>query len=120
VAQTGPVQPDDLAVTLAVRKDLGPQHDDAVLAEFLDRVGDAIDKRVDERLAQRRREPGLPADPHGDANNTLALASLVLGIPITAIVLGSTDGAASIGGLLIAWTGIGVVNVAHALHALRR
>ena len=45
-----PVDPDDLAVTLAVRKDLGPQHDEAVIGEFLDRVGEAIDQRVDERV----------------------------------------------------------------------
>jgi hypothetical protein len=117
VAQTGPIGPDDLAVTLAVRNDLGAGHDEAVLAEFLDRVGAAIDARVDERLderlASRRAYPGLPADPRSRPSTALGFASIGMGIPITAITLGA-DGAAGVIATAVAWTGIAAVNLAYA------
>ena len=100
------ISPDDVEVTLAVRKDLGPQHDAAVIAEFLDRVGDAIDARVDERVAAARR-----AERPSDGGPPIAFFSLVFGIPITAIA----GGQAGLGGIAIAWGGIAAVNLAHAL-----
>lgn len=95
---------DDLAVTLAVREDLGPGSDPAVIAEFLDRVGSAIDQRVDERVAAQR-------ESDGGGGPSLAFFSLVFGIPITAIA-GGQEG---LGGIALAWAGIAAVNVAHAL-----
>lgn len=97
---------DDVAVTLAVREDLGPQHDPAVIAEFLDRVGAAIDARVDARAAAARG-PERPAD----GGPPIAFFSLAFGIPITAIA----GGQAGLGGIALAWAGIAAVNVAHAL-----
>ena len=100
-----PISGDDLAVTLAVREDLGPGSDPAVIAEFLDRVGSAIDQRVDERVAltkQPRESGGGPP---------IAFFSLIFGIPITAIAGGTAEG----GGIAIAWAGIAAVNIAHAL-----
>jgi hypothetical protein len=107
-----PIDPDDIAVTLAVRKDLGPQHDEAVIAEFLDRVGGAIDQRVDERV-KAAKLPALPADSASRAGG-LGFLSLVLGVPVTAICLNSPDN--PVVGLVataIAWAGIAAVNVAH-------
>ena len=99
------ISDDDLAVTLAVREDLGPGSDPAVIAEFLDRVGSAIDQRVDERVAamKQRRE--------GGGGPPIAFFSLIFGIPITAVAGGTGDAA----GIAIAWAGIALVNVAHAL-----
>jgi hypothetical protein len=98
------IPPEDVAVTLAVRQDLGPQHEAAVIGEFLDRVGHTIDARVDERVraakAASRDGSALP----------IAAASLALGIPLTAIASNS-----GIAGLALAWGGIAVVNLAHAL-----
>ncbi|MEO6205362.1 MAG: hypothetical protein ABIO67_08275 [Mycobacteriales bacterium] len=102
-----PITRDDLAVTLAVRNDLTPAHDDAVIGEFLARVGDQIDARVDERVAAVAKPSGK-GDP-----DALPIVSLVMGIPITAIVMGTTDGVSSLLGLAIVWTGIAVVNFAH-------
>jgi hypothetical protein len=111
----GPIQPDDLAVTLAVREELGPQHDPAVIGEFLDRVGASIDARVDERLAARKALPGLPADRRGGGSPALGFASIGMGIPITAIALGTTNGGADgIVALIVAWAGIAAVNFAYA------
>jgi hypothetical protein len=59
--------------------------------------------------------------PHRAAANTtkpphsLAVTSIGLGIPITAICLGTTGGGPSgIAAMLIAWVGIAAVNLAHA------
>lgn len=100
------ITPDDVAVTLAVREELGPQHEPAVIAEFLDRVGSAIDARVDERLAA-----GRASGPEKESGPPIAFFSLVFGIPITAIA----GGQAGLGGIALAWAGIAGVNVAHAL-----
>lgn len=95
------ISPDDVAVSLSVREELGAAAEPAVIAEFLERVSTAIDERVDAQLAKVRlghRSSGLP------------VVSLVMGIPITAIA-----GDKGIVGILLAWTGIVAVNVADAL-----
>lgn len=102
-----PISRDDLAVTLAVRNDLTPVHDEAVIGEFLERVGAQIDARVDERVAAVR----LPVSRSVDTGSVAT--SLVFGIPITAIVMGNTEGANSLIGLAIAWGGIALVNLAN-------
>ena len=96
---------EDVAVSLAVRADLGAAHEPAVIAEFLDRVGQAIDDRVDARLAERKQ--GARA---AGSRLVLPLTSLVLGIPITAIAAEQ-----GVGALLVSWCGIAAVNVAGAL-----
>lgn len=106
---TALIPPDDVAVTLAVRNDLGSAHDEAVIAEFLDRVGDRIDARVEQQVAERLAAQPAPGKVDHEG---LAICSLVFGIPITAISLGATEGLASLLALAISWTGIGVVNLA--------
>ena len=96
---------DDVAVSLAVRSDLGAEHEPAVIAEFLDRVGSAIDARVDARLAERKQ-----AARAAGSRLVLPLASLVLGIPTTAIAAEQ-----GVGAVLVSWGGIAAVNVADAL-----
>jgi hypothetical protein len=95
---------DDVAVSLAVREDLGVEHEPAVIAEFLDRVSGAIDERVDAQVAARlkgakpRRESDLP------------VVSLIFGIPLTAI--GATQG---LTGMLVCWGSLIAINIADAL-----
>ena len=101
-----PVSHDDVAVTLAVRGDLGPEHEPAVIAEFLDRVGAAIDERVDARVAAARAEQPRPER----GGPPIAFFSLIFGIPITAIAASQ-----GLGEMLIAWGGIAAINVADAL-----
>ena len=96
---------EDVAVSLAVRSDLGAEHEPAVIAEFLDRVGSAIDDRVDARLAERKQGARVAG-----SRLALPLASLVLGIPITAIAAEQ-----GVGAMLVSWGGIAAVNVADAL-----
>jgi len=102
--QGRPVSADDVAVTLAVRGELGPEHEPAVIAEFLDRVGGAIDQRVDARVAAAQPGKSERGGP------PLAFFSLIFGIPITAIA-----GSQGLPELLVAWGGIAAVNLADAL-----
>lgn len=106
-----PISAEDLAISLAVREDLGREQEGAVVAEFLGRVGPAIDARVDAQLAATK----LQRSGQGDGvSSALAFASLGVGIPISGISLGTTDGSATgLVALAIAWAGIAVVNVVH-------
>ena len=108
-----PISAEDLAISLAVRQDLGREHDDAVVAEFLSRVGPAIDARVDAQVAETRPRGGTASSNSG-ASTALAFVSLGVGIPISGIALGTTDGSATgLVALAISWAGIAAVNVAH-------
>ncbi|SEK98574.1 hypothetical protein [Nonomuraea pusilla] len=42
---------DELKAAVAARRDLGPDFEDAVVESFLDKMGQEVDRRVDERLA---------------------------------------------------------------------
>ncbi len=44
----------ELEATLAARQELGPAHDEHLVAGFLERIEQEIDRRVDEKLAHRR------------------------------------------------------------------
>src|SRR4029077_1001819 len=46
---------DDLTAALGARRELGDEAEREVLESFLDRVGTAIDARVDQRLAEDER-----------------------------------------------------------------
>ena len=64
----------ELEATLAARQELGPGHDDALVAGFLDRIEREIDRRVDERV----RAVG----PRRRRGSTIHPANLALCIPI--------------------------------------
>lgn len=107
--------PDDLAGALAARRELGIEAEQALVAGFLNRVGQAIDARVDERIAQHRAAATWPRPPEADRRNigprlALAITSLVLAIPLSGI------GAAFKGGIglavtLVSWVAIVAINV---------
>ncbi|MGH3493854.1 MAG: hypothetical protein ACRDRL_31025 [Sciscionella sp.] len=105
-----PIAADDLTVTLAAREELGREHDSAVIGEFLDRVGTSIDARVDARIAARDegwRPPGRRAARSG----VLPIASVVMGIPVTAIAMGTTHGGfTGLIAMIIGWGGLAAVN----------
>ena len=95
----------DLAATLQARRDLGPEYDEALASGFLERLDRDIDARIEARLAGASRSGSDGALP-------LAIVSLALGVPLTAI------SAAVVGflGLLLVWAGIVGVKVAYAQH----
>jgi hypothetical protein len=53
----------ELKATIEARKELGPEHEEHLIAGFLDRIEKEIDRRVDQRVDQRvghRRRGNLP------------------------------------------------------------
>ncbi len=100
---------DDVAAALEVRRELGLAYEHEVVDSFADRIEQAIAVRVDARLAQER---ALRKDGHDRDGKQLALAitTLALGIPISAV----SGGIAELPGLIVAWGGIAAINVAYA------
>jgi hypothetical protein len=47
----------ELEATVAARRELGPDHDEHLIAGFLDRIDKEIDRRVDERVSRRGHGP---------------------------------------------------------------
>lgn len=115
--------PEELRAAAEVHSELGPGYRDAVVESFLDKVGREIDARVDARLAHGHQPaPPPPPVPHqhqhrtGDNSFRLAIVSIALGIPITAIVTAAGAHPTGIWGLLVVWIAIATINVAYSLH----
>jgi len=57
---------EELEATVAARRELGPEHDRELIEGFLERIDKAIDRRVEDRVAERRddqHQHGLPLPP---------------------------------------------------------
>ena len=101
---------EEAAAALAARRELGDEMEPAVVDAFADRVERAIDARIDARLSPRNRGR---VGGVGDADKLavgLALGSLGIAIPLTAIAAGTVGLVA----VIIVWIGIVAVNVAYA------
>lgn len=117
-----PLSAGELRAAAETHKELGPEYRDAVLESFVERVGREIDARVDARLAQAAVRPvapqSAPAAPARQPKQfsplAMALGSIALGIPITAIVVSAGPHPSGILGLLVVWIAIAVINVAYA------
>ncbi|WP_224278796.1 hypothetical protein [Streptomyces sp. LS1784] len=116
----------DLDATLQARKELGKEYEDALVDSFMKRLDDRLDARVKRSVAERM-DDYEPRSHHRDhprrsgfgkrSSTGLAVTSLVLGIPLTAIA-GSPD-SGGFAGLVVCWAGIVGVNLAAALGELR-
>ncbi len=109
------LSPEEIRAAAEVHKELGPDYQAAVIESFLDKVGREIDARVDARLAQQ--QVAQPPAQHGRGQSgspmTLAIVSMALGIPISAITVSAGAHPAGFLGLLVVWLVIGVINVAY-------
>ena len=104
------VEREDVEALLEVRRELGPSYDAALVDSFADRIERVVAERMEGQLALRRAGQAVVAQG-GPRQLALGIISLVAAIPIS-IVLGVTDHFAA---LLVAWVGIVLVNMAHAL-----
>jgi len=117
-----PLSAGDLRAAAETHKELGPEYRDAVLDSFVERVGREIDARVDARLAQAAVRPVAPQpapapparQPKQFSPLAMALGSIALGIPITAIVVASGTHPVGFAGLLVVWIAIAVINMSYA------
>jgi hypothetical protein len=103
---------DELKAAVSARRDLGPEYEDAVVESFLDKMGQEIDRRVDERLAHSSPPPKHVTRAQNTADGqrlALAIVSMALGtIATLAITLGGSSSGAA---LIPIWIGIIIVNV---------
>jgi hypothetical protein len=89
---------EELHITLAARRALGPDYDPQLVASFLAQVNAALERRFDELWAERERRRRRVALGKG---LTLVLV-LVAAIPLT-LVAGFTAGAT---GIAVVWVGL--------------
>ena len=95
------VERDDVQATIEARRELGGDMEPHLIDSFVDR----IEKRIDERATRR-----TPAERHGrEGSFVLALASLIVAIPITAIA--ATHG--GIVAMVVVWLGIVLLNAVY-------
>ncbi|MEV0587521.1 hypothetical protein [Nonomuraea sp. NPDC050310] len=101
----------DYRATLDARRDLGPEYETALAESFADRLDQVIAARVQAEIQAAGPSAKKRAKTQAEVTTTVAIASLGLGIPLTAIAAGTAGPL----GLLIAWIGIAVVNIAVAV-----
>jgi hypothetical protein len=109
---------DDLMAAVGARRELGDEAEREVLESFLDRVGTAIDARVEQRLAEhghtpaRPRQRERPAPSQNRVSVPLALGSMIVGIAATGAASGLDHGGALVA--IVAWAVIALINLAYA------
>jgi hypothetical protein len=109
---------DEVRAALHARRELDGEYEPAVVEAFAARVEQAIDARVDERLARREeRAPRRSSSGPGAGSIILALGSMGCGIGATGAATGM-DGSGGVLVAIIAWIAIGAINVANALGRL--
>ncbi|NYH89908.1 hypothetical protein [Actinopolymorpha rutila] len=106
---------DDAEAALHARKELGPDFEPAVVDSFVERIDAAIEARVAQEVSRARKS--APAARRDDGH-ALALAIVSMGVAIPVSGLAAHE--AGLGGLIVAWIGIVMVNLAYALGRLRR
>ena len=111
-----PLSSRDLRAAAETHQELGPEYRDAVLDSFLDRVNREIDARVDARLRQApaASPPPAPRAPKNVNVMVIALGSMILGIPLTAIVVAAGAHPAGFLGVLVVWIAIAAINLGYA------
>jgi hypothetical protein len=95
----------ELRAVVEARKELGPEHEEHLIAGFLDRMSKEIDRRVDERVRDL-----APRKPRA---SSLHPGTLGVCIPIVAIA----GGIGHLPGLIVAFAALAFV---FALSELRR
>jgi len=108
------LSPDEIRAAAETHRDLGPEYQSAVIESFLDRVGREIDARVDARLAAAHvsEKPARQARDYSPL--PLAIASMVFGIPLTAIAVAAGNSPPGFPAVLVIWIAIAVINVAYS------
>jgi hypothetical protein len=120
MSSSSSLSPEEIRAAAEVHDELGPRYSGAVIESFLEKVGHEIDARVDARLGRAAPAPEQAAQHvhrHGGSHSgspmTLAICSLIFGIPISAIAVAAGAHPAGLVGLLVVWAAIAVINVAY-------
>jgi hypothetical protein len=110
----------DSEAALAARMELGPEYTEYVAEGLAERVEELAEARAAELRQQAEQADRVLAAEQSGRGRQLALAivSMVMGIPITAISASEVD--PSILGVAISWAGIVGVNWIHARSLRKR
>jgi len=103
---------EELLSTIQARRELGPAYEADLVESFVDRVDVELTRRIDERVASRRRG----RDGRFTRGQRYALATLILGTPVVAVAGATAD----LEGILASWGGIVALNLFGFLDGLRR
>ncbi|MEU6773387.1 hypothetical protein [Streptomyces sp. NPDC046759] len=118
--RTDPDLRKELDATVRAHAELGTDYDSALIDSFLEkveqRIDDVVDRRVRRQLAEQQMATARGARRPKDTDSWperfgLAIISLVLAIPLTAVA----GGIAGTAGTVAAWLGIVGVNLAQAV-----
>src|SRR5262249_13050821 len=122
----------DQALAEGLVERIGAEIDKRIAAEVDNRVTAEVDSRILTQLdryagcrhqrrrvrrisrAERRMARAERADRSGLQSMMLALGSMLVALPVTAIVLKGSPGAASIVLMALVWIIVGIINVAYA------
>ncbi len=130
----------DQALAEGLVERIGAEIDKRIAAEIDDRVTAEVDSRILAQLdryagcrhqrrrarrmirAEHRMHRAERADRPGRQSIILALGSMVVALPITAVVLKGSPGLASVTLMAVIWVIVGIINVAYAfaMHKLPR
>jgi hypothetical protein len=109
----------DVAAAAAVHRELGREYDDAIAEGLVERIGSEIDRRVDARLQQEKRDRHAAARSDSATRTAVffGLGSMGIGIGAASVIL--TLGThltanAQIALVALIWLMIAVVNVAYS------
>jgi XYPPX repeat-containing protein len=110
----------DAEAALAARMELGPEYNEYVAAGLAERVEELAEVRAAELRQQALEASRAQAAEQGGRGRQFALAivSMVMGIPITAIT--ATNVEPGIIGVAVSWAGIVGVNWVHARSLRKR
>ncbi|HEX4255571.1 MAG TPA: hypothetical protein VH089_10815 [Streptosporangiaceae bacterium] len=102
---------DEIRAAAETHRELPPEYQSAVIESFLSKVDREIDARVDARIAgygSGRPRLGRPRTPA-----FFVLASLVAGIPLSAIAVAAGQHPAGFWGLLVVWISIVAIDIVY-------
>lgn len=99
---------DDLAASLAARRELGPDYDAAFV--------EAVAERIERATAARR--PIIVESEKGERAMALTVVCVSLGVSIPTSAIAASQG--GLAGLVVVWLAIVAINVAFALRPRRR
>lgn len=99
---------DDLAASLAARRELGPDYD----AAFVDAVAERLER------ASAARRPVITEIEKGERAMALTVVCVSLGVSIPTTAIAAEE--AGLAGLVVVWLALVLINVAFALRPRRR
>jgi hypothetical protein len=102
---------DEVRAAAETHRELPPEYQSAVIDSFLSKVDREIDARVDARMAGYG--PGRPRMDRPRSPAFFVLASLVAGIPLSAIAAAAGQHPAGFWGLLVVWISIVAIDIVY-------